>query len=445
MKTSISSTEDFDSVKAKPPAPRPSTQKVFQAIEAKRDRLITVLKNLIRIPTVVPPGNNYLEIVQYLEEQFKNLNFQTERVVVPPEHIAEIPFALEGPRINLVARQIHKHQDTVTIYAHMDVVPIEEPWTKDPFTATVEEGKLYGRGALDMKGSIASIIVAFEIIQELGLKPHFNIINTFCTDEEIGMYPGIYHLAKEGYVKGHVINTELGSQIPLIIAGVAGNVDVKIKTKGRSCHSGMNFMGVNAIDAMIPILIELYNLKTAVEKRESNIPIVPLLQSLGAPSDKITSMFNIDIIRGGTKSNIVPAECEIVINRRYIPEESYEQVVQEIEQAIERGKAQSKALTVETTFIHSYRPFEADTSSKYALKMREALKAIHNYQDEDFIVGGASVSTDMGFITQACGIKNIIGIGATSFDNLSAHKPDEWIRIDDLVNMTKQLVHYLCL
>lgn len=383
-------------------------------------------------------------MVQYLEPHFQQLDFQTEQVVVPQEAIEEIPLPLDGPRVNLVARQSHDNSETVTIYAHMDVVPVEEPWTKDPFNAILEDGKLYGRGAIDMKGSIAAMLVAFEVIQELDLKPKFNIICTLCTDEEIGMYPGIYHLAKEAYVQGHVINTELGGQMPLIVAGVAGNVDITITTRGRSCHSGMNFMGVNAIEAMVPILHEIYRLKEEVEKRESSIPLVPLLRSLGAPSDKVTPMFNIDIIRGGTKSNIVPAECEVVINRRYIPEETYEQVVKEIEQAIERGKAKSRALSVETTFIHSYCPFKADTSSKYAMKMREALKAVHNYQDEEFIVGGAAASTDMGFITQACDIKHVIGMGAASFDNLSAHKADEWVRIDDLVNMTKQLVHYLC-
>jgi succinyl-diaminopimelate desuccinylase len=384
-------------------------------------------------------------MIQYLEPHFQRLQFQFERVIVPQEKISKIPLPLEGPRVNLVARQYHQQPEMVTIYAHMDVVPIEEPWTKDPFNAILEDGKLYGRGAIDMKGSIAAMLIAFEIMQELHLASNFNIICTLCTDEEIGMYPGIYHLAKEGYVEGHVINTELGGQMPLIFAGVAGNVDVSIKTKGRSCHSGMNFMGVNAVEAMIPLLLELYELKVEVEKRESSIPVIPLLQSLGAPSDKVTPMFNIDIIRGGTKSNIVPAECEVVINRRYIPEETYEQVVHEIEQAIERGKMNSKALDVETTFIHSYRPFKADTSSKYATKMRAALQAVHNYQETEFIIGGAAASTDMGFITQACEVDNIIGMGAASFDNLSAHKPDEWVRVDDLINMTKQLVHYLCL
>jgi succinyl-diaminopimelate desuccinylase len=445
MNTITSSTEDVDPSKAKPARKLPGQEEIFQAIEGKQERLIEVLGNLISIPTIVPPGNNYEEIVRYLEGFFQSLHFQTERVVVPPEQIKKIPLPLEGPRINLVARQNNAQSETVTLYAHMDVVPIEEAWTKDPFNPVVEEGKLYGRGAIDMKGSIASILVALEVMKELQLKSHFNLICTFCTDEEVGMYPGIYYLAKEGHVQGHVINTELGSQMPLVVAGVAGNVDVHVTTRGRSCHSGMNFMGINAIEAMIPILHELLTLKVEVEKRESNIPVVPLLQSLGAPSDKVTPMFNIDIIRGGTKSNIIPAECKVVINRRYIPEEPYEQIIQEIKQAIERGKARSRVLTVETTVIHSYHPFEADTTSKYAQKMRDALKAVHHYQDNEFVMGGAAASTDMGFITQACNIRNIIGMGPASFDNLSAHKPDEWIRIDDLVNMTKQLVHYLCL
>ncbi|MFW9984151.1 MAG: M20 family metallopeptidase [Candidatus Odinarchaeota archaeon] len=445
MKSTTSTQEEVKPHKEPPQTPQPSQKEIFSAVEAKRDRLVSLLEELIRIPTVVPPGNNYEEMVHYLEPIFQSLGYTTEQVSIPTDEIAKIPYQLEGPRVNLVAHRDYGQKEPVTIYAHMDVVPIEEPWTKDPFSPVIENGKLYGRGAIDMKCGIASIVVALEILHELGLQPQYNIICTLCTDEEIGVYPGIYHLAKKGYVQGHVINTELGAQMPFLIAGVAGNIDVKIRTKGRSCHSGINFLGINAIEAMIPILNELYTLKEDVEKRESSIPVIPLLRSLGAPSDKVTPMFNIDIIHGGTKSNIVPAECEIVINRRYIPEESYEQVVQEIEAAVERGKTKSKALDVEITTIHSTPPFKADITSPYAKKMQKALQAVHGFQDSEFIVGGAAVSTDMGFITQACGIDKILGIGAATLDNTSAHKPDEWVRIDDLVNMTKQLVHYLAL
>ncbi len=431
--------------KVKPSTQRPSQEEVFKAVEAKRDRLVSLLQDLIRIPTVVPPGDKYEEMVQFLEPIFQNLNFQTTRVIIPAEEIEKIPFPLEGPRVNLVAHRDFEKEEVVTIYAHMDVVPIEEPWTKEPFNPVVDNGKLYGRGAIDMKSGIAGMIVALEVLHEIGIQPHFDIICTLCTDEEIGMYPGSYYLAKKGFMKGHVVNTELGAQMPIIIAGVAGNVDVKIRTKGRSCHSGMNFMGVNAVEAMIPILSELEALKHQVEKRESKIPLMPILKAFGATSDYVTPMFNIDIIQGGTKSNVVPAECEVVINRRYIPEETYDQIVKEIQDAVNRGKAKSKVLDVEVKFVHSYSPFIADTTSKYAKKMKEALKAVHGFQDEDFVVGGAAASTDMGFITQASDIANIIGLGAATLDNVSAHKPDEWVRIDDLVNMTKQLVHYLAL
>ncbi|MHA2314734.1 MAG: M20 family metallopeptidase [Candidatus Hermodarchaeia archaeon] len=445
MKSNIHSREEVSVQKDSPSPSQLSQEEIFKVVEAKRNRLVALLEDLIRIPTVVPPGNNYEKIVQYLEPIFQSIGYNTKQVIVPEEEIEKIPYPLEGPRVNLVATRDYEREEPVTIYAHTDVVPIEESWTKEPFNPIVENGKLYGRGAIDMKCGIAGMIVALEVLHELGIDPHFNIICTLCTDEEIGVYPGIYHLAKEGYVQGHVINTELGAQMPFLIAGVAGNVDVKIRTKGRSCHSGMNFLGINAIEAMIPILNELYALKKEVEKRESTIPVIPLLRSLGAPSDKVTPMFNIDIIHGGTKSNIVPAECEVIINRRYIPEESYEQVVQEIEAAVERGKAKSKALEVEITTIHSTPPFKADITSTYAKKMQQALQAVHGFQDTEFIVGGAAVSTDMGFITQACGIDKILGIGAATLDNTSAHKPDEWVRIDDLMNMTKQLIHYLAL
>ncbi|MFX1475738.1 MAG: M20 family metallopeptidase, partial [Promethearchaeota archaeon] len=209
----------------------PSTEQVFKLVEQKRDRITTILRDLIQIPTVVPPGNNYEELVDYAEPLFRKMGFHTERVVIPEKLVKAIPVPLEGPRVNLVATREHGCDEYVTIYAHMDVVPIEEPWTKDPFAGIVEDGKIYGRGVLDMKCGIAGMLVAIEVMDELALTPHFNLVCTLCTDEEIGVYPGIYHLAKEGYVKGHFLNTELGAQLPLIIVGTAGDVDVSIKTR----------------------------------------------------------------------------------------------------------------------------------------------------------------------------------------------------------------------
>jgi succinyl-diaminopimelate desuccinylase len=259
------------------------------------------------------------------------------------------------------------------------------------------------------------------------------------------MYPGIYHLAKEGYVKGHLINTELGAQVPLVIAAAAGDVDFVIRTKGRSAHSGMNFLGINAIEEMVPILNELLKLKAKVEQRESTVDSVPLLKSLGAASDKMTPMFNLDIIHGGSKANIVPAECEVLLNRRYIPEEDVDEVAREVHEAVERGKANSKALDVVVEELRNYPAFQTKLESPHLKKMAEALRVVHGYKDEDVLFAGISGSTDMGFVEQILENIDIIGLGAISFDAITAHAADEYVHIPALVNMTKQLIHYLVL
>jgi succinyl-diaminopimelate desuccinylase len=420
-----------------------SVEELFKAVEKKANRVAKLLSDLIQVPTVVPPGNNYEEFVDLVEPIFKKLGFQTERVVIPEDLVKQIPYPIEGPRVNLVASRDYGQKEDVTIYAHMDVVPIDEKWTMDPFAGIIKDDKVYGRGAIDMKSGIASMITAIEVLNELNITPTFNIICTLCTDEELGMYPGIYHLAKNGYVKGHLINTELGTQLPLIFAAAAGVFNVTVRTKGRSAHSGMNFLGVNAIEEMVPILNELLKLKAEVEIRESEIPGIPAFKDRGAPSDKMTPMFNLDIIRGGTKSNIVPSECELVINRRYIPEENYEDSLKEIQEAVQRGQAKSKALDVEVIAKHDYPPFKTNLNSPYLKKITESLKAVHGYKDSDIITAGISGSTDIGYVEEVFGTMDIIGIGAPTLDNFEFHGVDEHVHIHSLINMTKQLAHYL--
>lgn len=198
-------------------------------------------------------------------------------------------------------------------------------------------------------------------------------------------------------------------------------------------------MGVNAIEEMIPILNELIKLKAEVEIRESEIPTVPVFKSLGAPSIQMTPMFNLDIIRGGTKANIVPSECEIVINRRYIPEEA----LREIEEAVKRGQAKSKALSVEIKTDHDYPPFKTNLESPHLRKIAESLKAVHGFKDSDIMYAGMSGSMDMGYVYEVIDSIDIIGIGAPTLDNMQVHGVDESVSISSLLNMTKQLVHYL--
>jgi succinyl-diaminopimelate desuccinylase len=181
-------------------------------------------------------------------------------------------------------------------------------------------------------------------------------------------------------------------------------------------------------------------LKLEVEKRESRIPAFPMPK---APSNKMTPMFNLNMIHGGVKSNIVPTECTVTIDRRYIVEEGYEGVIAEIQETIERGKRRSKALDVKVSYLHVYPAFEIDADSVYARKMREAYKVVQNYTDEDFIRGGVYASTDMAFVSQALKTNKFACIGPFRRENLSAHGADEYVNISDLTSMTKELIYYL--
>ena len=408
----------------------------FELVDGKTDQILERFRTVIGVNTTVPPGKNYDTLLDLIEPEFKRLGFETERVTIPDDLVKTIPLPLEGPRVNLVARR-GNGGEPVTIYAHMDVVPIGEDWKHDPFGAELDDGKIYGRGTADMKGAIASLLTAIEVMDEAGITPNYDLIVCLCTDEEIGGYPGIWHLAKQGYVKGHMLCLEGGQEARIGLAS-AGAVDVTITTIGRSAHSGSNYLGVNAIDCMLPIMNELAQLKLDVEGREST---VLGMQHEQAPSRYMTPMFNFSIINAGVKSNIVPATCKLLINRRYIPEENYDQVTGEILEAVERGKAKSKAVDVKVDFFHVY-PAMKLVPGPHMRKMQEAMMLVHGYSMEDFTASGASGSTDMANVQQELGWDDIPFCGPGRMSS-HAHGADEFVELEDVKAHIKELIHYL--
>lgn len=410
----------------------------FARVEQEEEYIVDVLKRIIAVDTSVPPGENYAELIDVVEPEFKKFNFETQRVVVPAEKVARIPFELSGERCNLVA-SLKNGKPKASAYAHMDVVPIDEPWTVDPFAGIVKDGKLYGRGTVDMKGSIACYLGAVKVLHDLGLEPHYELDCLLCTDEEIGVYPGSRYLAEEGYFSNHLVWLELGAVAPVVVVGTAGAVDVRLTGSGKSCHSGMNYLGINAIEEMVPILQELLILKQDVQKRLSRIPAFP---THGYPYDKMTPMFSMTVMQGGTKDNIVPGECRLTVNRRYLVDEHYEDVVAEIQEAVERGRQSSKLIDVKINFNCSYTPVEIDPQSPASKKMRAAATAVKGYTD--FLYGGISGSTDLAMVADALKPEklDVACFGLVRAEDIRVHAADEFVYIEDLIGLTKQLVHY---
>jgi succinyl-diaminopimelate desuccinylase len=412
----------------------------FAEAEKNEDYVVDILQKIIAVDTSIPPGENYGKLIDIVEPEFKKFGLETERVVVPEEKVKQMPWDLRGERVNLVA-SLKNSKPKASAYAHMDVVPIDEPWTRDPFGGEVVDGKLYGRGTVDMKGSIACFLGAMKVLSDLGIEPHYSVNCLLCTDEEIGVYPGARYLAEEGYVSNHLLWMELGAMEPITTIGAAGSIRIDLKAYGKSCHSGMNYLGINPIEELVPVLNHLMKLKRDVEKRLSRVPAFPFPEN---PYTQMTPMFNLNIIHSGTKENIVPSECELIINRRYVVDEVYEDVVAEIREAVEEGRKKSKLLDLTILAVHSYPPVEIDPETPAAKRCRAAKKAVKGF--DEFIYGGISGSTDLGFVAPALAPQKleVASFGLIRASNILAHAADEFVYIEDLVAMTKELVYYLC-
>ena len=221
--------------------------RLLKEIENRKSEIIQLTSELIKIPTVNPPGKNYREICEYLSNRLERSGFHV--------NILRAEGALADsdryPRYNLIAR----HEGTysgqcIHFNSHIDVVNAGNGWTKDPFGGTIEGDKIFGRGSCDMKGGLASSIVAAEAFIKIFPNYYGAIEISATADEETGGYGGVAWLAEKGHFSPkkvqHVIIPE-----PLnkdrICLGHRGVWWTEIETKGRVAHGSMPFLGDCAI------------------------------------------------------------------------------------------------------------------------------------------------------------------------------------------------------
>ncbi|MCK4480840.1 MAG: ArgE/DapE family deacylase, partial [Candidatus Lokiarchaeota archaeon] len=409
--------------------------KIYEEVDnLDRERIMDLMRSLISIDTSVPPGNSYRKYIDTISPYFKELKYDLEEVIVPEELINQILLPLEGPRINLVATKEFGIKKNITFCGHMDVVPAtnegSQKWKFPPFEATmIKSGKIYGRGVGDNKGPMVCLIIALQIIDKLNLRPKYNIRVLNCTDEEIGVYPGIRYLTEHGYVQGTVFSIDYSIE-PIILMGAAGELEIEVETIGRSSHSGLSLLGVNALEEMVPILVELMKLKKIVESRQSK-------DITGFPDPKtkekcnLSPLFNLDIIKSGEKVNIIPDICKLTIDRRIIPDETIEEVTKEIIDAIELGKTKSNALDVKISFRYSYPPLKVDINSPEIKRISKVIQLVHKIPEEKIRKTGMTLTFDVGFVAQILKTQEIILRGvATAGSN--THGVNETIRLKDI-------------
>lgn len=409
--------------------------RVNTLIDSKREDLIELTQDLIRIPTLNPPGDCYLEICEYLQKRLSKSGFETELI-----RAKDCPGDSDKyPRWNIVARKEGKHSgQCVHFNSHTDVVEIGQGWTKDPFGAEIEGDLIYGRGTCDMKGGLAASIIAAEAFIET--YPDFPgaIEISGTADEETGGYGGVAYLAENGYFDPsrvqHVIIPE-----PLnkdrICLGHRGVFWAEIETKGRIAHGAMPFLGDCAVRHMGAVLHKIEDeLVPALYDRKTAMPVVPE----GARHSTI----NINSIHGGQAepeedftgflSSCVPDSARLVIDRRYLIEEEPEEVREEIIDLLERVKQERDTFEYDIKELWQVTPTMADKNAPVVQAVHKAIGSVLKCEPSYVVSPG---TYDQKHIDRIGKLKDCIAYGPGILD--LAHQPDEYISIKDMLDSAK--------
>ncbi|WP_420330164.1 acetylornithine deacetylase/succinyl-diaminopimelate desuccinylase family protein [Pararhodobacter aggregans] len=402
------------------------------ALQERREELIALTQDLIRIPTLNPPGENYRDICEYLDRRLKGAGFETQLI-----RAHGTPGDCEAyPRWNVVARREGRRAgDCVHFTSHIDVVDVGAGWTMDPFGGELKDGKIYGRGACDMKGGLAASIIAVEAF--LATHPDYAgaIEISGTADEESGGYGGVAYLAEKGFFSPervqHVIIPE-PLQKDRVCLGHRGGWWAEIETFGEIAHGSMPFLGDCAVRHMGAVLERFEDrLYPAMAARHTEMPVVPE----GARS----STMNINSIHGGQPekapgstalpSHCVPDSCRIVIDRRYLVEESLDSVRGEIVDLLEGLKRDRPKFDYAVRELNHVIPSMTDRDAPIARTVAAAIEEVMG-REAEFVASPGSY--DQKHIDRIGKLKNCVAYGPGLLE--LAHKPDEYVGVDDMMD-----------
>lgn len=390
---------------------------------------------MIAIDTAFPPGRGYDDFARLMENLVAPLGFAAERVTVP-ETLWRVPHGpADGPRTNLIATR-RGGRPVCGLYFHVDTVPAAPGWDTDPLRMERDGDRLIGLGAADMKGCIAAVLLALRAARTCGVELAYDPMLLLCTDEEGGLYPGIRHLAEQGRLEGHLLNFN-GSAGARIWAGCFGMFNLLVRVQGKAVHAGegnRSGLGHNAIEGALPLLNALAVLKGQVATRVSALPPPP-----GKPP--LAAQLNIATIAGGTAGGQVPALLELTLNRRYMPEESFEAALAEIEHSVRRAIGSVPGLTIETALVGHLAP-TADPSGPHWPRWQAAVGDGFGYAPEDFRRWGAASCSDFGWVQRATGRQEVL-LGGLGRPDRNVHSPGEYTTLPDIVALARAVLAYL--
>jgi len=300
-----------------------------QALEANKEAILNFSADLIRIASENPPGNYYRECADRIRLELDRLGL--------PYRLVEVPGFPDRPRCNLLSFY-GDGQRTLYFHGHYDVVPAQ---SREQFIPRIENGRLHGRGATDMKSGLATMIYAAYLLKELKVPLRGRIGLCLVADEETGGRGGSRYLDQIGLLG----QDAMAMLTPEPTSGVVWNanrgaITLQITVKGKAVHVGLQHQGINAFEQMLQVATGLQTLKIEVETRKTGYRITP-----AAAARSILMLGG--RVEGGTNFNVVPEICTFTVERRFNPEEDLETEKARLLAQLEQFRRQGIKLEIE--------------------------------------------------------------------------------------------------
>ncbi len=383
---------------------------------SSQERVVELLCELIRRSSVNP--EHHMDLVDapygegrmapFVRAYFEDLGVHTEVQEVLPGR-ANVLAHIPGRETSAQPWLLEAHMDTV------DVQGMEAP-----FVPRIADGRVYGRGACDTKGTLAAMMLALRELLEEGTLPARPVVLAGAADEEFGMTGALRIASGPQQFAGAIVGEPTGLRV---VPSGNGQMYVRIRARGKAAHTSTPFHGINAIYLMNDVI-------AALRRRVETTFPSRVHPRCGA------AQLTVSIIQGGSSEHVVPDHCVIALDRRVLPGETCAQAVQEIREWLAADLAEDvlHAIEVEEPY-KAVPPMETREDHPLVQGMLDAVQAVGRVTE----LVGVPYNTDASHYS-AAGIPCVIfGPGNIA----QAHGPVEWIDIAELVDAVAILKRFL--
>jgi succinyl-diaminopimelate desuccinylase len=404
---------------------------IHRQAEAAEGEVAEIASRLVTFNSAHPAGHTD-ECVRYMQAYFDH------------HGIAQQVHANDPHKPNLVARLEGASDRTVLWLGHLDVVPEgkAESWTYPPYSGTIADGFVFGRGSSDMKGACAAAMVSARILGQLDEPLPHTVEFWFTADEEIGGPDGVRWLVESGRLRGDVCLIGDGSggglDMPSLDLGCKGGIGVKLIARGKTAHGSTPFMGDNALKKLIdaiPVVedIAAFRLDVPDELREvigDSIALFKASQALSpeqqAAADRLFDYPTVtcNVLHAGVASNVVPDAAEATFDVRLTPGSDPLRVKAQLERLVREANLPGVEIEVRAGPTAGY--YVSPHSPAVGQLAETVERATGKRPAYKILTGG----------TDGIAVSRILGIPAIGYGTSltgQAHQPDERISIENLV------------